>query len=169
MREKIRRLFDGIALPGWVLLVWNLAGILSRAEYVAAKMHALWQFATSPAGQAVSLVGGVCWLTLVVTWPELGQRLRPAGHRKLAAEIAALPWAQWVALRLACERPGIHVADWSRALERLGFHEAASNIVDPLLNAGSLAERDFMGYVSLKLGVAQQVRRQRHALPAAPC
>ncbi len=78
MRKRLRSLFKVIAIPAWAILLWETAEPLERVEYINDKRRQVWELAVTPEGRVLLLIGGFLWLTAVILWPELKERLPAA-------------------------------------------------------------------------------------------
>jgi hypothetical protein len=68
-----KRLTQGRAFPGWLLVIWKFAGNLSTLSFVRGSFGPAWTFLTSPAGNLLVTLAGFAWLAAVLLWPRHSQ------------------------------------------------------------------------------------------------
>ena len=70
LRSRAERLFRGIAVPGWVLVVWTVIEKIDTANFIKESFGPLLAFAKSPTGTLLLMFCGFAWLVLVIVWPR---------------------------------------------------------------------------------------------------
>ncbi len=69
----LRRLYPSGSVPGWALVIlgaWNLLANLNTAIEAPKVISELWEFITTPSGNAIILVVGLVWIFVTTTKPK---------------------------------------------------------------------------------------------------
>lgn len=76
---RVKRLFEGYALPGWLLLGWKLLNFVSNVVFATSRAGSVWRFLTSPLGNLLTILVGLAWLFAVALLPRReGKPTHPA-------------------------------------------------------------------------------------------